>query len=231
MKIRSIGQSGFIITLPSGAVIITDPWLSLSPIKRFRNPIEPGNVPRCDVLAVSHPHIDHFDPFTIRKLLKHDPHFVGPPSSAAAARLLGCPNTMKMKSGHSEEFGRLGVRITGVPAFHPLARDAVGFVIEADKTVYYSGDTRYDARIIERLGRFKIDIALLQIACAVYFGKKDGMDIEDAAKLAVEIRPRAVIPMHYHDIFRHPDPELFRRRLAGDGIRVDILKPGEEKEY
>ena len=39
MKIRSIGQSGFIITLPDGEVVMTDPWLAPSPLKNYAAPV------------------------------------------------------------------------------------------------------------------------------------------------------------------------------------------------
>lgn len=229
MKIRSIGQSGFIITAGDGTTIIIDPWLSPSPLKNFRTPLDHRKIRRCDAVLVSHNHIDHLDPAALRMTKRLDTEFIGPGSVARRARRAGVGKIVELAPGETATVG--GLRIHAVTARHPLAADAVGFVIEGDITVYFSGDTRYSSRLAAELKKFKVGVALLQIACAVYFFRKDGLDIEDAARLAEEIAPGAAIPMHYHDIFRHPDPEIFRKRLSGAGIRVDILKLGEEKEY
>lgn len=229
MKIRSIGQSGFVITSRDGTVVMTDPWLAPSLLKNYRTPVNHRKIERCDVVLASHAHIDHVDAAALRMAGRLNSTLVGSSRAARKARRAGLENTVKMKAGDT---GRIaGLKIHAVPASHPLAADAVGFVVEGDKTVYFSGDTRYNEGLIDALKRFDIDIALLQIACSVYFFKKDGMDICDAAELARRIKPKVAIPMHYHDIFRRPDPERFRKRLSGAGININILKPGEERKY
>ncbi|MFH1539445.1 MAG: MBL fold metallo-hydrolase [bacterium] len=229
MKILSLGQSGFIITAGDGTTVMTDPWLAPSPLKNFKTPIDYKKVQRCDAVLVSHNHLDHVDSCTLRMAKRLGAEFIGSGRAARRARRAGIEKVTALRPGDTAVVESL--KIHAVPARHPLAADAVGFVIEGDATVYFSGDTRLDTHLLGELKKFKIDIALLQIACAVYFFKKDGLDVEDAAKLAEEIQPGVAVPMHYHDIFRHPDPEVFREKLSGAGIRVDILQPGEEREY
>ena len=73
-------------------------------------------------------------------------------------------------------------------------------------------------------------LAFLQIACAVYFGKDDGLSLRTAAELARAFNPRIVVPMHYHGRFKEADPSELTRLLAGTAIEVRILEPGREVE-
>lgn len=229
MKIKAVGQSTFIITLPDGTTLMTDPWLAPHFLKNYTIPIDPETLPRCDVMLVSHLHIDHLDSRALRMAKRLGATFVGARKAARRAERRGIKNVIAVKTGDTIQLP--GIKCHAVHAEHPLAADAVGFVLEADKTIYFSGDTRLSERLVRDLSRFRIDIALLQSACAVYFFRKDGMDIGDAALLARRIKPGIAIPMHYNDRFRHPDPEDFRKALEDTEIRVDILQPGEEKEY
>lgn len=229
MKIYSAGQSCFRITLADGRVLFTDPWLGPSIIKPYETPIKASAIERCDFLLVSHPHIDHVDSTAFKMAKRLRSTVVGPPSVARKATAKGITNTVTMSPGDTKDFS--GFKVTATHAFHPLTSDPIGFVLEADKTVYFSGDTRLDDRVIADLNKFNLDIAMLQIACAVYFFKKDGMDIPDAAKMARAIKPKIAIPMHYNDRFRQPNPREFGMALDGSGIRVDIIDLGEEKEY
>lgn len=226
MKILSAGQSCFRITMDDGTVVMTDPWLGPSIIKPYETPIRAEEVDRCDVFLVSHAHIDHVDSHALRLAKVLGTTVVGSAKAARSAHRRGIRDVIAMRIGDTVEVA--GRTIHAVHAEHPLADDAVGFVMEADRTFYFSGDTRYNDRLVAALKAFKIDVALLQIACAVYFFKKDGMDIPDAAELVRRLKPGVAIPMHYHDRFRQPDPEAFRKALAGTNVRVEILKLGQE---
>ncbi|MEW5946449.1 MAG: MBL fold metallo-hydrolase [bacterium] len=229
MKLRSLGQSGFIMTMRNGTVVMTDPWLSPSLLKGYTTPVDHRDIERCDVILVSHAHIDHLDPGAFRLAKRLGSVFVGSRKAVGKAVKRGVANAIEMAGGEEAEVA--GVKIHAVPAFHPFASDAVGFVVEGEKTVYFSGDTRYNEKLVRHLEKFRLDVALLQIACSVYFFRKDGMDVGDASELARRIKPGVAVPMHYHDRFRHPDPERFRALVTGYGIHVDIFEPGEEKEY
>lgn len=229
MKIRSLGQSCFLITLKDGAVLITDPWLGPHFLKTYPAQINPETLHRCDGMLTSHYHMDHLDATALRMARRLGTSFAGSLRAARKAVRAGVRDVVSMRPGESANIA--GVVCHAVHATHPLAPDAIGFVIEADKTLYFSGDTRYSEGIAESVRRFKPDIALLQASCAVYFGKKDGMDMPDAAKFARRVGAPVAIPMHYHDRFRHPDPAAFVKALEGADVRADILKLGEEKEY
>ncbi len=71
MKIRFLGQSGYILKSGNTEIVI-DPYLSDS-VNRVANrprtlpiPINPGNI-RCDAVICTHNHLDHLDPDTVVK--------------------------------------------------------------------------------------------------------------------------------------------------------------------
>ena len=98
--------------------------------------------------------------------------------------------------------------------------------------IYFCGDTRPDARLVAFLQESgPVDLAFLQVACAVYFGKDDGLRLETAAGLARAFSPKAVVPMHFHGRFKvNVDPARLGALLAGSGIETLVIGPGEEKE-
>ena len=79
MKIDYLGHSEFIVQMrgeQDDVRIMNDVWLSSHAFGDFltRNPVLPENVAQClpdiDGLFISHPHCDHFDPYTLVPLYK-----------------------------------------------------------------------------------------------------------------------------------------------------------------
>ncbi len=80
MKIEYLGHSEFIVQMrgENGDVrIMNDVWLSSHAFGDFlsRNPVLPEDAPDClppvDGLFISHPHCDHFDPYSLVRLFKN----------------------------------------------------------------------------------------------------------------------------------------------------------------
>ena len=137
-----------------------------------------------------------------------------------------------------------GIRIHAVPAVHdgrrsPLSRptEAVGYVIEAQRRVYFAGDT---ARFDEMAELADLDAALLPIWG---WGPRLGpghMDPDQAAEAVALMRPRLVVPIHW-GTFRPIGPAARDMRLRSDparrfaarvaqaapGVVVRVLAPGE----
>jgi len=229
MKIMFIGQSSFRITLNNGLVILTDPWFGRTRILRAKPPaFKPDQLGRIDLILASHNHLDHIDRFALRAAKKWDCEVVGPPAVFRRAKRNGLEKAYQLKP--NEKLSIFGLEIRAVPAFHPLAKDAIGFLIHADgKRIYFSGDTRSDVVLRNWLqAHSPINIAFLQIACARYFGKDDGLNLETAAELAKSFAPEIVIPMHYHGRFKEADPRILDRLLSGTGIKTLLIKLGQE---
>jgi len=170
LRITLINHSTVLLQ-QNGSNILTDPIWSqrASPLATVgpRRHREPGvrweNLPRIDIVLLSHNHYDHLDLATLRRLAdRGQSQFVVP---AGVARLLRSRNIGPV---HELDWGEslplAHAIIHGVPAVHFSARGIFdrnltlwcGFVIEAaDSRVYFAGDTGFGehfAAIRERFG-------------------------------------------------------------------------------
>ena len=232
MKILFIGQSTFRLTLADGTVLLTDPWFKMNRLWRAVAPaVQPDEIGRLDFMLSSHNHLDHIDAPSLALAKAHGAVVIGSERVACRAKKSGVSRAVALKPG--EAFDGDGWSVTATPAFHPLAKDAIGFLISADaKKIYFCGDTRDDPRLREfLLGSGPIDLAILQVACARYFGKDDGMNLETAAGFARAVAFKAVVPMHYHGRFKECDPHRLAPLLAGSGIETIMIGLGQEINF
>jgi L-ascorbate metabolism protein UlaG (beta-lactamase superfamily) len=231
MKILFVGQGTFRLTLDSGITLLTDPWFKMNPVWRAVPPaLAPNQVGRIDFILSSHNHLDHIDRPSLELAKRQGSTVIGSERVARRARRFGLNETIGMAPGDEQSFDGFSVKAT--PAFHPLAKDAIGFLIRASgKQIYYCGDTRPDPKLVGFLQQAgPTDLAFLQIACARYFGKDDGLNLQTAAELAKAFEPRIVVPMHHHGRFKEADPTKLAPLLADTDIEALLLKPGQEVE-
>jgi L-ascorbate metabolism protein UlaG (beta-lactamase superfamily) len=227
LKIKFIGQSTFVFNI-NEKIVITDPWFSHKFLRKIPLQIDIEDIKNLDIMLVSHSHIDHLDFKSLKKAKELNSIFVGPISSCKRAKKIGIKEIFHLNPGEKIEVK--GIKIYSLRAFHTFAKDALCYIIENEKKIFYSGDTKLEKELVENLRNYKIDIAIVQICCS-YYPFKDGMDVEDAVKLVSEINPEIAIPMHYHIYFKSINPEVFKEKLKNKNIRVEIFKEGEEKEF
>jgi len=232
MKILFIGHNTFKFTLASGKVLLSDPWFKNSFIWRATPPaFGPGEIGRIDFMLASHNHLDHIDGPSLELAREQGSVVVGSKRVAERARKAGVEDVVALVPGEEKNFDGFSVKAT--PAFHPLAKDAIGFLIKTGgRIIYFSGDTRLDPRLTEFLQKnLPIELAFLQISCARYFGKDDGLNVFTAAELASAIKAQIVVPMHLHARFKHNQGgvEKFKQLLSGSGIQPLVFGLGEEK--
>ena len=232
MKVLFVGHCTFRLTLADGATLLTDPWFKNNRLWRTVPPaLGPDQVGTIHYLLSSHNHLDHIDAPGLALAVRQNAVVIGSSRVAGRARKAGVKNAVALAPG--EEARQKSFTVQATPAFHPLAPDAIGFLIRAEgKQIYFSGDTRPDTRLrafLQAAGR--LDLCLLQVACARYFGQDDGLDQRTAGELALALKPAAVIPMHLHARFKKPvDLMRFQDLLAPAGIAVKVMERGEETE-
>jgi L-ascorbate metabolism protein UlaG (beta-lactamase superfamily) len=201
MEIKLIGHMTVSIEI-DGVRFLTDPWFGpcnhlekiLAP--RLAGPsTAPDEITGVDAMLVSHNHIDHFDQRAMELAHRTGCMVIGSARVARRAEKFGLKNIKAFSEG--DIFVFKGIRLNAIHAEHPLASDAIGFVIEASKSIYFSGDTRLSQKTINDLMPFTLDIALVQAACAYYplFGK-DGMDLRDVTHFAQIAAPKFTVPLH-----------------------------------
>nr|WP_240189319.1 MBL fold metallo-hydrolase [Nakamurella flavida] len=229
VRIWWLYQAGFVVKSPGGTTVAIDPYLSDSVMASYGIPravTAPLSAAEAefDALLATHPHDDHLDPDCVTSFAAHPrTHFVGPPSTVKMARAAGFPavRTNGLRRGESVEIG--DIHIEAVMARHMFDEeptpDAIGYLITAGSVrIYHSGDTEYDARIVDDT-EDRVDISLICMN-----GTAGNMDADEAALLAWRQRPAVAVPMHFglwHDRDYGPgatlDPEQFvsvYRRLS-----------------
>jgi L-ascorbate metabolism protein UlaG (beta-lactamase superfamily) len=178
VAITFINHASFLIRLPD-AVILTDPIFSerCSPVtwagpKRARPPgIALADLPRPDLVLLSHNHYDHMDLPSLREIQRrHAPRFVTTLGNAAPLRRIGIIAT---ELDWWQDVGVGPLRITATPVRHFSARTLfdrnrtlwAGFMLHAGPSkVLFAGDSATGPHwrdIRDRLGA--PDLALLPV--------------------------------------------------------------------
>ncbi len=225
MRLFLVGNSTVLLEVPRGPTILFDPWFDASLWRTHPLPLRPPELEKCDLMLVSHGHLDHYGPAAASLARRLGATLAGPPSVARRARSSGVESVIALRPGEEKEMR--GVTVTAMPADHPMAPDPVGFLVEAGgRRVYFSGDTRRHPRLEEALReRAPLDLMLLQAAHLRLF--KDGMDWRDAADLAVSLKCRVAVPIHCQCRGKTKfDAEGFSGRVSGAGVRPVMLPNG-----
>jgi L-ascorbate 6-phosphate lactonase len=209
-----LGQASCIV-LAAGVTVAVDPYLTDSAglgDARFARllpvPIEPEDL-EVDVLIVTHNHLDHLDPDTLRGYRHAETTwFVAPRLAARALEDLGIPYQRIHVVDVGDEMEVGGVRITGVYAVPTGLEvlDTTGYKLTFgnDRSIYLASDTAYSRLLLEAAPWAEVLVVPIN-------GKWGNLGPEQAAELTAAVRPRYVVPNHY-DLFapNTENPEAFR---------------------
>ena len=208
MEIQYLGHAGFNL-VHGGVSVVIDPYLS-EDSRRTEPPSFDPRTLKPDFLLLTHEHFDHCDPKIVDMLVrKHSPRVIGPPP---VERKIG-QKIVKVRPGNEFKYDKFTLRV--VPAFHHQSEFPVGFLLDfGGLRVYHAGDTVYN----KELGGINTDVALLPV------GGTYTMNADEALKLAEEINPRLIIPMHFHTFEEiRTDPY----EMAKKNDKVVVMKVGE----
>jgi N-acyl-phosphatidylethanolamine-hydrolysing phospholipase D len=252
-----IGHATLLIQL-NGTNILTDPQWSqrASPVtwggpRRLSLPgVAFENLPRIDVVLISHDHYDHLDLNTVKRLADaHDPLFLVPLGMKKWFADNGMRHVQELDWW--QERNHRGVRFVCVPAQHFAQRTlwdanerlwASWAILSRERRLYFSGDTGYfdgfkEAR--RRLGPF--DIAALAIGAyrPPEIMKAVHLTPEEAVQAVIDLDARTLLGIHWgtFDLAEEPLDEPPQRMLAEvqrrniDPARAWIFKVGETRRW
>ena len=238
MEIQYLGQNGFRISL-DGIVLYFDLYLSDcvyeltgTGIRNYLPPVCAETIPDADYYFISHEHLDHLDPQTVRKVSTASPGvvFICPLPHIHILTELDIPEnriigaeaykniSLKSKSGN--------IDVIPIPEKHEEynviygSHGTLGYVVKAaSKQFYHAGDVIADKKLAEDLKVFgKMDVMFVPINGHDWLRFENdimgNMNYREALDLCHHVGTELVIPMHY---------DLFNNNTENPGFFVDYL--------
>ena len=168
------------------------------------------DLPKIDLVLLSHNHYDHLDKVTLKKVHQaHNPQTLTPLGVGAYVQKIGLNHELDLDWWQSHEYAEGKIKITALPASHfssrgTLDRNATlwcGFMIESSLgSVYFAGDSGFGEFFQDIADRTAhMDIALLPIGAykPVWFMSPIHTSPEDAVKVHKMLNPGISIASHF----------------------------------
>ncbi len=240
------GHSSYLLQV-NGLNILVDPVFSgrTSPVSYAGTKAFPGtdiykaaDMPRIDVLLITHDHYDHLDYQTILKLKDRVGTFVTSLGVGAHLEYWGVP-AEKIKELDWWESAPVSSdsHFTAAPARHFSGRGFKrngtlwsSFVLETGTyRIYLGGDSGYDrhfAEIGRRFGPF--DLAILENGQYNAYWSNIHMMPEETAQAAIDLNAKVLFPVHWAKfaLATHPWDESIQRVLKKAGeLKLKVVTP------
>jgi L-ascorbate metabolism protein UlaG (beta-lactamase superfamily) len=253
-----IGHSTLLVQM-SGLNILTDPQFShraspvffAGPERRTGLPLAVKELPKIDLVVISHSHYDHLDDASVREINAANngqTRFLVPLGLKAWMQKRGITNVEEYDWWEGEKLG--AAEITFVPARHWSARGLFdrnhtlwgGWVVKSPQfSFYFAGDTGYGEgfkEIGDKLGPF--DVAAIPIGAYEprWFMKNQHTNPEEALEIFKEVKGKNGIGIHF-GTFELTDEALDIPLVDLEKAKTDkpelagfiALKHGETRKY
>jgi L-ascorbate metabolism protein UlaG (beta-lactamase superfamily) len=175
----------------------------------------PANLPKADIIFITHAHYDHFSAEDIARIKKDSTIIV---ATKDVTSKIG-KGTVTVVPEQNYTIGSM--KVMTVPAynpdkkFHPKRNNWIGYVVTLSngQKIYHAGDTDF----IPEMRKVITDIALLPC------GGTYTMTAQQAAEAANVFKPKVLIPMHWGEVVgSKADAEEVKKLFKGETV---ILKP------
>lgn len=251
-----IGHDSFLIQI-DGLNLLTDPHFSrqAAPIQfggLVRRVVAPGlalqDLPRIDIVLISHNHYDHLDLASVRNIARQHPQasFFVP---SGLARWCGRQGVTRVhECGWWQSVEEQGCKFHLVPAQHfssrtPFDRNRSlwgGWVVEtpSGKRLYFAGDSGYSSDFKD-IGTWlgPMDLSLIPIGAYEprWFMAPMHVNPEEAVKIHRDVQSRCSVAMHWGTFRLTPEPmdeppKRLSTALAQAGIPPEqfrVMRHGE----
>jgi len=218
LRVSFVNHATFLLQT-EGLNILTDPiWsdraspLSFIGPKRVTAPgIVWNDLPKIDLVLISHSHYDHLDIPTLKKLVARDnPQIIVPLGVDTIIRNhMPQAKVQAMDWGQEDDFS--GIAIHAEPTYHWSARSFwdrnetlwASYVIATPHgKIYFSGDTGYaSGKVFREIGKKYGSIRFAMIGIGAYeprwFMKPSHINPDEAVQVFQDIRAQHAVPMHW----------------------------------
>ena len=243
-----IGHSTVAISI-DGFTILTDPVFStrigvnLGPmtvgLKRLVAPAAPiVQVPRPDLILLSHAHMDHFDLPSLRRLENLGTAVITASNTSDLLRVNRYGNVRELRWNETAAVGPVTIRAIQVNHWGARMRSDThrsynGYLIEAGRyRVLFGGDTAYTDSFRQVRSSKAVDLAIMPIGAYDPWIRAH-CNPEQAMAMANHAGAEFVLPVHHRtfELSREPRGEPLERLLMAAGAspdRVCVRDFGEE---
>jgi len=230
MEITWLGHGTFEFRLPSGQVVLMDPWTDGNPAYPKEHEIQ-----RVDTICITHGHFDHIHD-AVPLAHKFSPEVAAIYETCNWLESKGVKNTRPMNKGGSQKVGDFTLTMTHAVHSCGILDDgkiiyggeAAGYVMRFPdgRALYFAGDTNVfsDMQLIQQL--YRPELAFLPIGDLFTMGPKE------AAMACRLLKARKVVPMHFGTFPPLTGrPEHLSSLIADLETEVWALEPGKTVEW
>jgi L-ascorbate 6-phosphate lactonase len=252
LRIWWIGQAGFVIK-SSRLIVYIDPYLSDYCERVTRGqpnehvlitppPLQPQDVDHADLVLCTHDHADHIDPTGIPVIARCSPcaRFVVPRCALETMLQRGVSRGRIDTLAGDDFLSMDDLEIHALPAMHErFDQDPqkgfpyLSYILKLEGlSLFHAGDTiPYDGQA-ERVGKHRIDLALVPIngrdASRHSLALEGNFTCAEAVAFATAVRAGLTIPMHYDKFtINTADVNEFRRLAQQCGLRHWVMQAGQ----